>query len=171
MVLKQTNDFYAALRWSMFSGIFVIFGLLLVVIGKKRGTFSDFDLSNRTERAKFYVLLWPLLICYVIAAFLFRGIFFSLTIVSIGSIIGLVCFELVNEKVKASLHIGAATAFVITMSFLYGWGFFVGTVCIIPLLAWSRIVLKRHTLTEVFTGGLLGIMITVITLTLSKIVL
>lgn len=171
VVLKQTGDVSAAIRWGMFSAIFVVIGLLLVIIGRKRGTFSDFDISNRKERAKFYLLLWPLLICYVIASLLFRGMFFSLSIIAVGIVIGLILFEIVNQRVKASIHIGVATAFVIALGVLFGWGYFFATVFIVPLLAWSRLFLKRHTMEEVFTGAILGTMITGITFFIAKLIL
>jgi membrane-associated phospholipid phosphatase len=171
VVYKQTNDTVIALRWGVFSAVFVVVGLLFVIIGKRRGTFSDFDLSNRVERAKFYILLWPLLICYVVASFLFRGMFFSLTIIAVGIVIGLLLFEFVNQKVKASIHIGVATAFAIAIGLLYGWNYFFATVLIVPLLAWSRLILKRHTLQEVFTGATLGTIITGITFILAKFIL
>lgn len=171
VVLKQTNDTFVALKWTMFSALFVGAGLLIVLIGKIRGTFSDFDLSKRKERAKFYILLWPLLICYVIAAFLFRGMFFSLSIIAIGIVIGLVLFELVNRKIKASIHIGVAVAFAMAIGILFGWVYFGITILIVPLLAWARLILKRHTIEEVFTGAFLGTIITSVTVMLAKVIL
>lgn len=171
VVLKQTNDHIAALRWAVFSAAFVIIGLIIVVIGKLRGTFSDFDLSKRNERAKFYLMLWPLLISYVAAAFLFRGMFFSLSIIAVGIVIGLVLFELVNRKIKASIHIGVAVAFAMAIGILFGWFYFGITILIVPILAWSRLILKRHTIEEVFTGAFLGTIITGITVVLAQFIL
>lgn len=171
IVYKQTNNNLYALKWEFFSAAFVIFGLLVIIIGKKKGTFSDFDLSNREERSKFYLLLWPLLITYVIASIFFRGIFFPLSIIAVGIVIGLLFYESVNRKIKASIHVGIATAFVITLGVLFGWTIFFESFWIVPLVSWSRIILKRHTIQEILAGGFLGALITGITILFSKIII
>jgi hypothetical protein len=168
VISKQTNDISGAIKWTIFSAIFILMGLLVVIVGKKHGTFSDLDVSNREERKKFYLFLWPLLICYLIASVFFRGMFFSLSIISVGIVIGLFLFEFINLKIKASVHIGVATAFVIMLGILYGWHIFAVSVLFVPLIAWSRVVLKRHTIPEVFTGAVLGTIITILTFLIAQ---
>lgn len=171
VVYKQTSSSMYALKWGIFSAAFVVFGLLLVIIGKRRGTFSDFDLSNREERSKFYLLLWPLLICYLVVAVFFKGIFFSLSIITVGIVVGLMIYEIVNARIKASVHVGVVTAFVITLGVLYGSIPFLLTFWILPLVAWSRLILKRHTIQEVLAGTILGSIITVVTILIARLFL
>lgn len=171
IVYTQTRDSITAVKWSMFSAVFVGLGLLLVLIGKRRGKFSDLDLSNREERATFYLLLWPLLLAYLIASIVFRGVFFSLSIIAVGIVIGLLLFEVVNSRLKASIHMGVVTAFVLTIWVLFGLYHFLLFVWIIPLIGWSRIVLKRHTIQEVIAGCILGVIVTGVTFLIGKLFL
>lgn len=171
VVYKQTGNSLYALKWGAFSILFVVFGLLIVVIGRKRGHFSDFDLSKREERSKFYLLLWPLLIVYVISSIFFKGILFPLSIISVGIVVGLLIYEFINTKIKASIHVGVAVAFVVGIGILYGWQYFILTAWIVPVVAWSRMILKRHTILEVITGGILGILTTCITILIGKMLL
>lgn len=171
VVYQQTGNSLYALKWGVFSVCFIVLGLLIVVVGRKRGHFSDFDLSKREERSKFYLLLWPLLIVYVISSIFFKGILFPLSIISVGIVVGLLMYEFINTKIKASIHVGVAVAFVVAVGILYGWQYFLFTVWIVPVIAWSRMILKRHTIQEVVMGAGLGIVITAITTIIAKLLL
>ena len=51
--------------------------------------------------------------------------------------------SIVNRKIKASVHLAVFSAFAAVLGILYG-GIFWGLVLLIPVVAWSRIKLKRH---------------------------
>lgn len=164
IIYRETGSNLYALKWGIFSFFFILIGFFVLAYGRRKGIFSDFDLSKREERAKFYTLLWPLLVTYLLSSVFFKGVFFPLSIIAFGIILGLIIFELVNTRVKASIHMGVLTAFIVTISFLYTTKFLIfGAICI-PILGWSRIFLKRHTLQEVIIGTILGAIITLITL-------
>ncbi|MDO8658482.1 MAG: hypothetical protein Q7K55_07100, partial [Candidatus Levybacteria bacterium] len=88
--------------------------------------------------------------------------------ISFGIILGILVFNLVNYYTKASIHTGVACAFVISIGFLYGFSFFLGFLWIIPLIAWSRIITKNHTVKETILGGFLGGIITLLTFFIGK---
>ena len=146
----------------------LVIGIFLFFIGRFRGTFSDEDVSVRKERFKFYVLLYSLGFIYFILSLFLKGIFFPLSIISFGIILGILIFNLVNYRLKASIHTGFACAFIITASILWGGNNFLKVIWILPLVIWSRLFLKKHSIKEVITGGLLGSALTFVTFLLTK---
>lgn len=168
VVYRQTTDGLYATKWFLFTAIFTVLGILLFLIGRVRGTFSDFNLSKKKERRIVYTLAWFLSLSYLFIAILFKGIFFPLSIAAIGIVLGLLVFEVVTYKVKASIHVGAACAFVVSFGLLYGASIFFITVWTLPLVAWSRLYLKRHTLKEIVAGAFLGSAITLLTFYFGK---
>lgn len=163
VIYRQTNDPLYALKWELFSLLYIFTGLFLFLVGRKKGYFSDFDLTKRKERNLFYVIVLILALLYLGASLFFKGIFFSLSIVTLGIVMGILVFEVVNYYVKASVHMGIVSAWVVSMGLLYGITVFLSLVWIIPSVAWSRYVLKRHTAEELMIGFLLGVLITILT--------
>lgn len=163
VVYRYSQSGFYALKWEIFSSIFLFLGILLFFIGRYKGTFSDEDISIRKERYKFYVLLYSLGFIYFILSLFLKGIFFPLSIISFGIILGVLIFNLVNYYAKASIHTGVVCAFVISIGFMYGFNFFLGLLWMVPLIVWSRIVTKNHTLKETILGGFLGGIITLVT--------
>jgi hypothetical protein len=122
--------------------------------GSKKGTYTNFDVSDRNERQNWYVAVLVSLLILISIFFLtnqsqavrYNALFFLLllSIAKIG-----------NYFIKTSLHVSLH----VFLSFLfmqinieYGVLFLV---FIFPI-AWSRLVLKRHTLREVIYGGING---------------
>lgn len=168
-VFRQTNNLLAALRWQVFTSAFLGIFALLLLLGKWRGIFSDFDVSKREERPKLYLIALLLALMYLGSTLFFKGISSAISLMTFGVCVAVIAFAIVNYRLKASGHVGVASAFVLTVSFLYGEGVFFAIFWIVPLVAWSRLVLKRHTLREVVGGGALGAGITIGMLILTKI--
>ncbi|MEK7120562.1 MAG: hypothetical protein AAB840_00535 [Patescibacteria group bacterium] len=168
IVYKQTDSGIVALKWQVFSSAFIFIGIVIILVGRWRGIFSDHDLSKKEERAKFYGFLWPLAFSYLTAALILRGLFFFLSIIAFGIVLGMFIFHIVSRYIKASIHLAISCGFVLTLGFLYGETGLLATIWIPPLLAWSRLKLTKHTKQEVIAGGLLGICITFLTFLIGK---
>lgn len=168
IVYRQTHSGYYALKWQIFTILFLFAAGVLFLIGRLKGTFSDEDVSKREERYRLYILLYSLAFIYFLISLFIKGIFFPLSIVAFGIIIGILVFNFVNYYIKASIHIGVATAFVLTIGFLYGWNYSLLILWITPIVAWARIVTKRHTIRETILGGFLGSIITLLTFFIGK---
>lgn len=168
IVYRKTEDSLYALKWFSFSFLFIAIGIIVVMIGKKRGIFSDYDITQGRQRYEFFLQLLFFGFVYISIAILFKGIFFPISLISIGIGCGIVLFALVNPYIKASIHLAVSCAFVLTIGVYFGWQFFLGTVFIIPALFWSRSILKKHTHLEMVIGAILGIVITLVTLLLGK---
>lgn len=168
VVYKQTSDSFYALKWWIFSLAFIVSAGILLVLSKRRKIISDYDLSNKDERAKFYIVLCLLGFTYLFLSLFFKGIYFPLSIMASGIFFALIVFMLTNKYVKSSVHVAVTCAFVITLNVLFKEKVLMIAVLLVPLVAWSRLFLKRHTLSEVLVGGLLGTVITVATFLFGK---
>jgi hypothetical protein len=68
-----------------------------------------------------------------------------------------------NRWIKLSLHMAFAVfagLIAARLSLVYG----VVMLVFVPMLGWSRVALRRHTLREVFAGCILGVIVAIITL-------
>jgi len=147
---------------------FIFLAFLGFLILRPKDFLHDLDISDRKKRPVFYGVLLVVTVSYFLIATLRKGIFFPLTIISLGIIIGIILFEVVNRYLKASIHVAVATAFVITYGMFHGPVFFFA-VCWIPIaVIWSRIVLKKHTISEALVGMSLGGVITLVTFAIGK---
>lgn len=171
VVYSQTGNIFSALKWQIFSASFVFLGTIITFMEILRGSFSDFDITKREERPRLYRIALFLGLTFLLAALYFRGIYFSLSIASIGIAIGAVVFAVVNQYLKVSIHVSIACAFILTISILYGTKFFIATAWIVPVIVWSRVALKKHTLLESLIGGVLGVAITIGTFLIGKLFL
>ena len=125
--------------------------LVLVIVGVKRAAWSDHDVSDREQRQGFY-----------------RAVVVALTVGSgalwvtqpalrkgIVAVWGLILASmLANRFVKSSLHVGFA-ALCATSVPLPPLGAVAACLAVIAI-AWSRLVLQRHTLVEVALGAVIG---------------
>lgn len=163
VVYKQTGSSLYALKWQAFSSLVILAGIFLIVIGKWRKSFSDFDLSKKEERMKFYFVLLLLASAYLIIALFFKGIFFYLSIITFGISMGIVLLIFLNYYLKVSIHLAVACAFVVAMHVISSETPMWYTFWIVPLVAWARLTLKRHTAYEIVIGGFLGVIVTIAT--------
>jgi membrane-associated phospholipid phosphatase len=125
--------------------------LALVVVGVRRSAWSDHDVSDRRQRSGFYKALFVVLplgsaALWIRQPDLRRGIVAAWALI-LASMVA-------NRFVKSSLHVGFA-AFCATSLPLPVAGAVAAGLAVIAI-AWSRLVLKRHTLAEVGLGAALG---------------
>lgn len=168
VVHSQIPSRLYAIKWTLYSAIFIATGVIFILFGKLVGIFSDFDISQREQRIRIYVVAWFLVVAYWLSSLFFKGIFFPISIIAFGLVVGIFFFTIINRFVKASIHMGFACAFVVTASILWKGDTFLKVCWIIPLVMWSRLVLKKHTWREVITGSVLGTILTLFTLYIGK---
>lgn len=169
LIVYHTSQSEAyALKWQLFSSLFIFVGILIYLWGRWKGIYSDFDLSKKDERAKFYSRIWPLALLYVVVAVFFKGIFFPMSIIALGLFISLIIFTAINRYTKASIHVAVSSAYATTVGIMYGPLAFFLTSLIVPCVIWSRIVLKRHIISETIVGAILGIGIPLVMLVITR---
>ena len=160
IVYKNSGDSQIALWWTFISIVFSAIIALFVLYGVRRGFFNNLDVSNRKQR----IILYPVIIAVVL---LFGGfVFFThgpkiLIQASFLIIVALIILDIINTRIKVSGHVGVVSAFVTGLMYAFG-GIASFSLLLIPLIAWARIVEKRHTLKETIVGAFCGGGLTVI---------
>ena len=77
-------------------------------------------------------------------------------LIGLGALLfGIFLAEIINKKIKASIHLAVFVSFGIIAGILYG-GIFWLFLILAPVVAWSRVKLKRHILPETIAGTVLG---------------
>ena len=129
--------------------------ILRLFLKSRNGSYTNFDVSDRKQRKSMFFFIIPLLSIVTAIVFitgqsrnLCLSLLFALVLVAIS--------QLVNLYIKSSMHV----SFHIYLSFLvmtlnYRIGIIVLLIAV-PI-AWSRMVLGRHTLKEVVYGGVIGL--------------
>lgn len=160
---KITGSIAYGLKWTIFSAVFLLIAIIIFYFVRPKEFLSDFDITHREQRHIFYSITLLAAVLYFIAALVFKGILFPLSIVSLGMILGLVSLDLINYYIKASIHMAVVTGYVVTVAIIYGLLPFFGFLWLILLVGWSRLYLSRHSQKEVLAGMMLGTFIPIVT--------
>ncbi len=156
VVLFSYND----LKQAIFLSFLILGGVVLPVVIRlytksKDGSYTNFDVSDRHQRKSLFVFTIPLLAILTVVLFSTHQplkICYSVLFATILVVVA----QIVNFFLKSSLHVSLTfyLAFLALGMNLWLGIFFFG---ITLLIGWSRIELKRHTLTEVIVGAILGL--------------
>lgn len=171
VVYKETANVLYGLKWLIFVCFFLFASLFVFFLIQPIEFLTDFDISQRQKRPVFYTVGLLFAILFFLVAVFLKGIFFPLTIVSLGIILGIIIFELANFYLKVSIHNAIVTAFSITFGILFGYWTFVFFAWLPILMIWSRVTLKKHTFLEALTGCILGGVVTLLTFAIAKMLL
>jgi len=151
-------EFQGALLISLLivGGVFVPLAVKMYA-GSKRGTYTNFDVSNKTQRQSWYVFAILLLLIVTIILFVTdypRILRFSV----LFSLILLATSQTINYFIKSSLHVSFnifLSFLIIPINFMAGLIFLFLTIPIV----WSRLILNRHTVKEIIMGSIIGLTI------------
>ncbi len=157
---KNTSDILQSLEWSVVATLFAsaIFGF--EYYGVKKGYFSNFDVSRRKQRAPLFIFVITMLILFIFMLLVLKGPF-QLIIGATCLAASLVVFAFVNLRIKASIHVAGMASFLLSMGIIFG-GYVYLALLLVPLIAWARVRIHRHTIPEVIIGGTLGIFLTLV---------
>jgi hypothetical protein len=154
LLYRTTGDFDKAIYWTVYTTIFIAFLGVFAIIGVKKKVFTDLDVSKREQRPLMFLVSVLFATSYLGSLFLFQGPYI-LYILSISAILGICFVSVINRYIKASIHVAALTALILPIAVSYQ-GYYVMLLLLIPLVSWSRLATKRHSLSEIFVGGILG---------------
>ncbi len=158
---KSTSSALDAVKWSLISIAASILPVFLVIIYLVRNQRLESPLIiTRRQRTKIYLLA---AVCAGIGCIIFPYLEAPLTLIAtfVAGLSAVVVFMCVNLLWKVSLHTAFVTASVTVLIILYG-SIAAVTVALVPLIAWSRIKLKHHSLAQVAAGALLAASIVVV---------
>jgi len=146
LLMKQADS------WALLAGVFALcfvgpFGFFLYSLKTKR--ISDFDIYDRKQRYPIFAAA----LLGMLAALIF--IYFWGNAELLNDFARLFALALIlvalNFKTKVSLHVALVATFALIL--VNDYGLSVWLFGLIPLMAWSRVALHRHTLLEVVLGG------------------
>lgn len=140
---------------TIFLGVSFLPTLLFIVINVRRGKFSNYDVSTKAQRPYFYIFAITLIGIVTITLFLMPAVDKFVRLGSLAAFTMLLGSFLINIRLKSSLH----TCFSVYVAIAFAAmnqpaGLALAVLAF--LMGWSRISLKRHTLSEVLTGACLG---------------
>jgi len=148
----------------------LLFGIIILTVANnlyklKKKSYSNFDVSNQNQRKNFYLyLLIVLIIFLLIDNFLIEN-----SKISVGLWISfsmVVCFAIINYFIKSSLHTGV-NLFLTCILFSQNIGLAFIFLVLTFLVAYSRLILKKHSLKEIISGGIIGLIFGLIYLILN----
>jgi membrane-associated phospholipid phosphatase len=145
----------AAWRWaSLHLLLTILLPMAYLIWLVRRGRVTDLHLPRRRERYR--PLGFALVTGALSAAALIQGsaphLLVLLALLQLAQVVIFLAFTL---RWKVSAHCAAASGLTILAVFLWGPAGVLLGVCV-PLIAWSRVYLSRHTLHQTVAGTLIG---------------
>jgi membrane-associated phospholipid phosphatase len=145
----------SALVWiAVYIALSILPPAIYIIYLVRKGMVTDFHLNVRKERAKPFLLM-TINTAVVFLIMLLAGAPKLILIVVAAGALQLSCMLLITLRWKISGHCTAATGLVVLALALFGENLLPLTL-IIPLIAWSRIRLNRHSLAQTVAGVFLG---------------
>lgn len=169
LVVRETGNPVYALKWTIFSLFFLVIIGIFMGYAVRKGYFTDFDVSKREQRPLLFLFIFLICILYFLSLLYLQGPV-VLFIILAGILCSVLVFSFLNTRIKASIHLATVSALIFSFSMLYS-DVFLLLLILIPIVAWSRIHIKRHTFEETIVGTATGIVITFLFYVLFKIVL
>ncbi|SDI36146.1 phosphatase PAP2 family protein [Chryseobacterium jejuense] len=132
--------------------------VIWLVWNVKTGRYTNMDVSNRVQRKTLYVFIAACVVIYLIFNYVKNG---YIDLVMLFILILLFALQISNFFIKSSMHT-AFNIFVAALFFTLDWKMGLVWLGIASLVGLTRIILKRHTVKEVFMGAGIAFMISFI---------
>lgn len=150
---------YKSIReYTLKDSIFHFLPILLIIIlpiilwliwNVKTGRYTNMDVSNRVQRKTFYIFTAVAVISYLLFYYIQNG---SIDLLMLFILILLFALQISNFFIKSSMHT-AFNVFVAALFYLLNWKMGIVWLGIAILVGITRVILKRHTIKEVFMGA------------------
>jgi len=145
----------AFLTASVYAGLIALSPYLIVKHLVKLGKISDRSISVKEERRIFFNSSLPTYVTAFIFLFI-AGVPKLILLMGIGLMALVIIYYFISPVYKISIHVGGLAFDIVAISLVVNQKFSY-LLPLIPLLAWSRYHLGKHTLGQSFLGTLIGI--------------
>ena len=146
----------SALTWiALYIALSILPPTLYIMYLVRNGIVTDFHLNVRRERTKPFILMTANS-AFVLLIMSLSGAPKLLLIVLATAVLQLLFMLLITLRWKISGHCTAVTGLIVLALALFGENA-LPFVTLVPLVAWSRIRLKRHTFAQTVAGIALGV--------------
>ena len=132
--------------------------VIWLVWNVKTGRYTNMDVSNRVQRKTLYIFIAVCVIVYLLYHYIRNG---SVDLVMLFILILLFALQISNLFIKSSMHT-AFNIFVAALFFSLNWKMGLLWLGIAALVGITRVILKRHTVKEVFMGAGIAFMVSFI---------
>jgi membrane-associated phospholipid phosphatase len=165
VAFNQAQDQLSALIYACITLFFLSVGpLLYIIIGVRLGKLSDIDVSRRSQRAgPFMFGIVSAMIGWFVLA-LTNGPRNLQTVMIIAVFSGIIMM-VITFWWKISMHASSFGGVATMLTVLYG-AVMLPLFVLLVLVSWSRVILRRHTVTQVIAGSLAGIVLSLVILKL-----
>lgn len=163
IITAQASESESALLWIfVYVALLVLPPTLYILWLVHRGEVSDFHLNIREERTQ------PLLLILANTALVSLAMYLAgsprlMLIAAAAAIIQLIIVLVITLRWKISGHCTAGAGLSVLAVALYG-EILLPLLLIVPVIAWSRIRLGRHTFAQTIAGSALGVVTVVLIL-------
>ncbi|MEY8759990.1 phosphatase PAP2 family protein [Chryseobacterium tongliaoense] len=123
--------------------------IIWIVWNVKTGRYTNMDVSNRVQRKTLYIFIAACVIIYITYNYFRNG---YIDFVMLFILILLFALQISNLFIKSSMHT-AFNVFVAALFFALNWKMGIIWLGIAVLVGVTRVILKRHTVKEVFMGA------------------
>ena len=135
--------------------------LAYLVIGLRYGWVSDMEMTQRSERPRFILIsLSSDVLALLVLLFLHGPHLLSVIVLTYFCLA--ITMLTISRFWKISLHMAGVGGFSTALLFVFGipmlWVFLS-----LPLVAWARLHRRKHTLAQLVTGAIAGILVTILT--------
>ncbi|OCA72418.1 ABC transporter permease [Chryseobacterium artocarpi] len=132
--------------------------IIWLVWNVKTGRYTNMDVSNRVQRKTLYIFIAACVVTYLIFNYIRNG---YLDLVMLFILILLFVLQISNFFIKSSMHT-SFNIFVAALFFTLDWKLGLVWLGIAILVGVTRVILKRHTVKEVFMGAGIAFMVSFI---------
>ncbi len=149
----------AGLAWAALA-LLIVTGIPLVylLLGKRRGWVSDFEMSRRSDRPRFILVSLGSDVLALIVLSVFHGPSLLRVMVLTYLCLGATMFT-ISSFWKISLHMVGVGGFSTALVFVFGPLALIAFLSL-PLVAWARWQRRKHTLAQLAAGALAGALVT-----------
>jgi len=159
LALGWTEARAAGLAWAALALLIVTgFPLVYLLLGKRWGWVSDFEMSRRSERPRFILVSLGSDVLALIVLSVFHGPSLLRVMVLTYLCLGTTMFT-ISSFWKISLHMVGVGGFSTALVFVFGLPALIAFLSL-PLVAWARWRRRKHTLSQLAVGALAGVLIT-----------
>ncbi len=163
VALYKIQDILMACIYAGIVLFFLSFGpMVYILIGVRKGTFTDIDVSVRSQRTGPFLFGIVSALAGLFTLFFIHGPKNLETLLLITVVSGAVMM-FVTLWWKISIHASSLAAAATVLTALYGYVTLL-TFVLLVAVCWSRVVLRRHTLGQVVAGSLVSVGLTVFVL-------
>lgn len=146
----QEYTFTDSIRYFLPILLMIIIPVVIWLIWNvKTGRYTNMDVSNRLQRKTLYLFITASVTVYIFYHYIKNG---YIDFVMLFILILLFALQISNYFIKSSMHT-AFNIFVAALFFALNWKMGIIWLGIAALVGMTRVILKRHTVKEVFMGA------------------